>query len=102
MKGILDRQAIERYQEDLRKSMEAVIASDLPKLNIYFLEKRYEMLMIQEIELVEKIKDKEDEIERILAGLGGELLTLKQFLVYVCKEEGVCEIKLLELKEVHE
>lgn len=102
MEGILDRQAVARYQEDLKKIVAAAIEADSPQLNIFLLEKRYEMLKAQEEDLELKIKNKQEEIEKILAELGGELLTLKQFLVYVCKEEGVCEVKLQELKEVLE
>lgn len=100
MKGIIDTQALSMYKEDFNESIKLAIESESPELNIHFLEYRYKMLKEQADILSKKREEIKAEIEKTMARLGGELFTINQMLKYTLKEEGACEFKIEELKEM--
>lgn len=96
--GILDKQALTNYQEDMKQIFEDITKSQEAGTNIEFFESRYKMLD----EEVDKLEIKREEVKKELTDtiskLQGELVTIDQMFRYLGKELGACEMKLKEAK----
>ncbi|MCT4542222.1 MAG: hypothetical protein N4A63_01630 [Vallitalea sp.] len=98
IKGMLDEQAFTNYKNDLQDIISATTDMATIELNIFFLENRLKMLKEQSNYLEEKRIVLKENLEKIIAEMSGELLTINQLWRYAVKEEAVCEQKLKELK----
>lgn len=100
MVGILDRDAVNLYMGDMRKSIEELMNFQTTDLTVAFLEQRFEILKQETERLIVKRDDIQAELETMIARYSGELVTLNQMLRYALKEEGACEEKIAELNEL--
>lgn len=96
--GILDKNAILNYEEDMKQLFEDITKSQEAGTNIEFFESRYKILS----EEIDKLEIKREEIKKelkiMLSKFQGELITIDQMFRYLGKELGACEIKLKEAK----
>ena len=96
--GILDKNAISNYQEDMKLIFEEITKSQEAGTNIEFFESRYKMLNEEIDKLGIKREEIKAELKTVVSKLQGELITIDQMFKYLLKESGACEIKLKEAK----
>lgn len=96
--GILDKNALSNYQEDMKQIFEDITKSQEAGTNIEFFESRYKMLDEEVDKLEIKRAEVKNELRATISKLQGELVTIDQMFRYLGKELGACEMKLKEAK----
>lgn len=96
--GILDKNAISGYQEDMKQILGDIAKSQEVGTNIEFFESRYKMLDEELNKLGIKREEVRTELKAAISKLQGELITIDQMFRYLGKELGACELKLKEAK----
>lgn len=96
--GILDKDAISNYQENMKQIFEDITKSQASGTNIEFFESRYKMLNEEVDKLEIRREEVRKELKTVISKLQGELVTLDQMFRYLGKELGACEFKLKEAK----
>lgn len=97
--GILDKQSIPTYENDMKQIFEDLSKSQEDGSNIEFFESRFEMLNQRVDELEIERENVKREMKAVISKYQGRLITIEQMFRYLSKELGACELKITEAKE---
>ena len=99
MKGVLDKQAINIFNQDINDVLNVINTSINEGKNKEFLESRIAILEEEASRVEERRNTILEEFKVTVSKLKGELISIDQLFKYLYKEIGVCELALDEMKD---